>query len=360
VSGDATQPPADPRLAFCRNWLHRAVSAGLSAADFQEVVQPLELWADWLAAWSRRGADYEEAARTALGAGREASAGALFRRAALCYHFGCNLHFVDRERSREAHRACVRCADAALPLLGLRAERVEIPYANASLPGVLVRPSGDTPAPLVLMINGIDSTKEEFLGRQVEFAQRGVASLLFDGPGQGESQYRFPIRGDFEVPAAAALDFAVEHAGIDPKRLGVFGISLGGYYAPRAAAFDPRIRACVSLSGPYDLAEAWPNLGPAHREALRIRSHLATEEQMREHARTLTLRDAAARIRCPLLVMTGKLDYFAYQQAERLEKEAAGPTTLRVVDGRPHVPDDRDYRYRAEMVDWLCSQLADA
>jgi dienelactone hydrolase len=357
---DATRPPADPRLAFCKNWLHRAVSAGLSAADFQEVVQPVEHWADWLATWSRRGANYEEAAWTALRAERNASAGMLFRRAALCYHFGCNLHFIDRDRSRQAHRASIRCADAALPLLGLRAERVEIPYESASLPGVLVRPLGDAPAPLVLMINGIDSTKEEFLGRQIEFAERGVASLLFDGPGQGESQYRFPIRGDFEVPAAAALDFAVTRTGVDPTRLGVFGISLGGYYAPRAAAYDRRFRACVSLSGPYDLAEAWPNLGPAHREALRIRSHLATEEQMLEHARTLTLRGAAARIQCPLLVMTGKLDYFAYQQAERLAKEAAGPTTLRVVEDRPHVPDDRDYRYRAEMVDWLCSHLADA
>ena len=345
-------------LAFCKRWLHRAVSAGLSAADFLEVTEPVRCWDDWLDAWVARGEAYESAGREALDRGHRAAGGELLRRAALCFHFGNNLHFVDRARSRAAHERSVRCNDAALPLLGSGIERVAIPYEGGALYGNLRRPVGARRPPLVVMINGIDSTKEEFDPRQREFAAAGMASLLFDGPGQGEAQYRFPTRGDYEHAAAAVIDFAIASLDIDPDRIGVFGISLGGYYAPRAAAFDARIKACISLSGPYDLAESWPSMGPLHRQALTVRSHLATEAQMLEHARSFTLRGVAGRIRCPLLVMTGTLDYFAYQQAERLAGEAGGEAKLSIVQNAPHVPDDRDYRYRAEMVGWMAERLA--
>jgi 2,6-dihydroxypseudooxynicotine hydrolase len=347
-------------LAFCKRWLHRAVSAGLSAADFLEVTDPVERWEQWLDAWCARGDAYEAAAREALERGHRAAGAQLLRRAALCFHFGNNLHFVDQARSRAAHERSVRCNDAALPLAGGEAARVEIPYEGGTLAGILHRPGGVRRPALVVMINGIDSTKEEFDARQRELAAAGMASLLFDGPGQGEAQYRFAARGDYEHAVAAVIDHALAHLDIDPHRVGVFGISLGGYYAPRAAAFDERIKACISLSGPYDLAESWPNMGPLHRLALTARSHLESEAQMLEHAASFTLRGIAGRIRCPLLVMTGTLDYFAYQQAERLAAEAAGPVTLSIVKNAPHVPDDRDYRYRAEMVGWMAERLAQA
>lgn len=350
----------DPRLAFAKGWLHRAVSAGLSAADFLEVTDPIERWEDWCPAWCVRGAAYEEAALTAQAQGRTVSAGQLLRRASLCFHFANNLYFVDRAAARTAHERSIRCNDAALPFLDDECARVAIPYEGGSLPGILRRPKGALRPPLVLMVNGIDSTKEEFELRQREFADRGVATLLFDGPGQGEAQYDRPIRGDFEVPARAAIDHATRAGGIDADRIGVFGISLGGYYAARAAAFDARIKACIALSGPYDLAESWPNMGPLHREAIRIRSHLATEEEARRHAASLTLKGVAERIVCPLYVATGTRDYFAYEQAERLAAEAKGPVRRAIVENRPHVPDDRDYRYRTDMVDWMTAQLGAA
>lgn len=348
---------SDPGLAFCKRWLHRAVSAGLSAADFLEVTEPVERWEQWLPAWQARAAAYESAGNQALERGHRSSAGQLLRRAALCYHFGANLWFLDRAASRAAHEASVRANNEALALLDGEVERVAIPFAGGHLRGNLRRPAGARRPPLVVMINGIDSTKEEFDARQREFAAAGLASLLFDGPGQGEAQYERPARGDFEAAASAVIDHAVEACRIDPDRIAVFGISLGGYYAARAAAFDRRIRACIALSGPYDLAESWPSMGPLHRLALRLRSHLDSEAQMLEHARSFTLRGLAGRIACPLLVMTGTLDYFAYQQAERLAREAGGEVLLRIVENAPHVPDDRDYRFRAELVAWMAERL---
>src|SRR5438128_2431275 len=78
------------------------------------------------------------------------------------------------------------------------------------------------------------------------FLQRGMATLSFDGPGQGEAEYDMPIRGDYEAPVQAVIDYVKSRDDLDPDRIGIMGVSLGGYYSARAAAFDKRITACLS------------------------------------------------------------------------------------------------------------------
>jgi 2,6-dihydroxypseudooxynicotine hydrolase len=117
--------------------------------------------------------------------------------------------------------------------------------------------------------------------------------LAFDGPGQGEGEYDFPIRGDYEVAVKAVIDSIVARDDIDISRLGIWGVSLGGYYAPRAAAFENRIKACIALAGPFDWAEAWDGLPELTREAFRVRSHCVSEADARRNAATLTLKDAS-------------------------------------------------------------------
>jgi 2,6-dihydroxypseudooxynicotine hydrolase len=190
------------------------------------------------------------------------------------------------------------------------------------------------------------------------FHARGMATLAFDGPGQGEAEYEQPIRGDFEAPVRAVVDWLELRRDVDTARIGCWGVSLGGYYAPRAAAYEPRIRACISISGPYDWAELWDELPRLTREAFRFRSHKATDEAAREHARGLTLRDAARRIRCPLLLVGGRLDRLVpWRHAERIAREAAGPVeVLRVEDGG-HNANDRPHRYRSRSADWMAERL---
>ena len=86
------------------------------------------------------------------------------------------------------------------------------------------------------------------------FSARGIATLVFDGPGQGEGEYDFAIRGDYEVAVKAVVDFVETRGDLDTARIGLWGVSLGGYYAPRAAAFEKRIKACIALGGPFDWA----------------------------------------------------------------------------------------------------------
>jgi len=97
----------------------------------------------------------------------------------------------------------------------------------------------------VVPIPGLDSTKEEFYEWESVFLRRGMATLSLDGPGQGETGFTIDIRADYEVAVAAALDALGSRADLDLDldRVGAAGVGLGGYYAARSAAFEPRIRA---------------------------------------------------------------------------------------------------------------------
>jgi dipeptidyl aminopeptidase/acylaminoacyl peptidase len=108
-----------------------------------------------------------------------------------------------------------------------------------------MRPPGAAKPPTMIMVPGAESAKEELEAYGLPFLSRGIATLTVDGPGQGEAEYAHPIRGDFEVPAAAIVDWLLMRTDIDTTRIGLLGVSMGGYLAPRAAAFEKRITACT-------------------------------------------------------------------------------------------------------------------
>lgn len=350
---------ADDRVtAAISHWAPRFVANGVPLTDFSEVTASVQRWEDWCAAWSRRAQEHEALGREALDEGRSRSAGAHLTTAAVCYHFGKFLFVDDLEQMRATHRRAVRCRTDALPLLDPPGERVEIPFEGSVLVGNLRRPLGALRPPVVVMIMGLDSAKEEMGAYEDLFLERGMATFAFDGPGQGEAEYDLPIRGDYEVPVAAVLDALGARDDLDADRIGLWGVSLGGYYAPRAAAFEPRARACVSLSGPYDWAAAWDRLPGLTRNAFRVRSHVDSFEAAREHGRGLTLEGVAGRIRCPLFVVAGKQDRLVpYQAAERLVAEASGPTRLLVLEDGNHVANNRAHHYRFRTADWMADRL---
>ena len=190
------------------------------------------------------------------------------------------------------------------------------------------------------------------------WSRRGVGTLALDGPGQGESEERFAIRADWEVPGRTILDHLETLEGVDATRVGVWGVSLGGYYAPRVAAGDVRVRACIALSGPYDFGAAWDGLPALTRAAFALRSHAADADDARARAQALTLAGVAAQISCPLLVVFGKRDrLFSWQDAVRLHDEAAGPSELLLLEGGNHGCANGVYRHRPAAADWMARQL---
>jgi 2,6-dihydroxypseudooxynicotine hydrolase len=349
----------DPRVeAALSHWAPRFVIQGVPLTDFQEVTDGIQRWEQWCGAWSRRADVHRGLGERAESAGHLLTAGEHYTRAALCYHFAKFLFVNDRDQMRVAHQSAIACRTTALAYLRPPGRRVEIPFDGTVLAGNLRLPHRGGRPPLLLMAPGLDSTKEEMDSMESLFLARGVATLAFDGPGQGEAEYDLAIRGDYEAPVSAIVDWAERRDDIDPDRIAIWGVSLGGYYAPRAAAFDTRLKACIALAGPYHWADEWDHLPGLTREAFRVRSRAADEDEARDKAAELSLKGIAERITCPLLVIFGKQDrLIGYRGAERLAAEASGPTTLWMIEDGNHGATNRAYRFRPQSADWLADTL---
>jgi 2,6-dihydroxypseudooxynicotine hydrolase len=350
----------DPRVAAAiAHWAPRFVSNGVLLADFEEVTAGIERWEDWCAAWCERARVHEALGREALAQAYRLTAGEHLVRAAMYYHFAKFLFVHDQKRMREAHMQAVACYRDALPHMRPAGERVAIPFEGKTLCGVLRKPTGAAGrSPILIMAPGLDSTKEELHAYADPFLARGIAILAIDGPGQGEAEYGIPICGDYERAAHAVCDWIEKRADLDAARIAIWGVSLGGYYAPRATAYEKRIKACIALSGPFEWKEIWDTLPALTREAFRVRSHCATEAEALKNAATLTMKDAAARIACPIFIVTGRQDRIVpASHAERLAKSVSGPVELLIVEDGGHNANNRPYRYRSRTADWLAGRL---
>jgi 2,6-dihydroxypseudooxynicotine hydrolase len=359
MTSAAREQTVDPRVAAAiSHWAPRFVTNGVALSDFEDVTASIASWDDWCRAWSARAAVHEEMGRQALANKKFISAGEHLQRAGVYYHFGKFLFVQDLPQMKAAHMKAVECRRLALPHLNPPGERVEMPYQGKWLAGILRKPAGVARPPVLVFCCGLDSCKEETDAYEQPFLARGIATLVFDGPGQGEGEYDFAIRGDYEVAAKAVIDYAVSRSDLNIHRIAIGGISLGGYYAPRAAAFDQRIQACLALGGPFDWADCWDALPDLTREAFRVRSKCETLDEALDHAATLTLRDVAHRITCPIYIMNGRLDRIVpAADAERLAREVSGPKTLNLVEDGNHIANNRAYRWRAQCADWLAEQL---
>jgi 2,6-dihydroxypseudooxynicotine hydrolase len=350
----------DPRLkSAISHWGARFVANGVALTDFEDVTRSLKSYDDWCGAWSERAALHERLGREAMAKQKLLTAGECLQRAGVYYHFAAFLFVNDVPQMKAAHAKAIACRQAALPYLRPSGERVEIPYEGGKLAGILRKPDGVETPPIIVMAVGLDSTKEESDAYEAPFLVRGMATLVFEGPGQGEAQYDLPIRGDYEVPVKAVLDFVETRRDLDTKRIGMWGVSLGGYYAPRAAAFDKRIKACIALGGPFDWGAAWDTLPELTREAFRVRSHAKTMDDAKKNAATLSLVGLADKITCPIFIVNGRLDRVVpATDAERLAREVKGPAELLMVEDGNHIANNRAYRWRSQSADWMADQLS--
>lgn len=350
---------ADPQVrAAIAHWGPRFVANGVALTDFEEITGTLESYGDWCRAWSARAARHEQLGREALARGHELTAAECLQRAGVYYHFASFLFVHDVPQMKAAHMKAVACRQTALPFLRPAGERVTIPYEGKSLYGILRKPAGVQKPPAVVMAVGLDSTKEEGDAYEAPFLARGLATLMFDGPGQGEGQYDFSIRGDYEAPVKAVIDYVESRNDLDASRIGMWGVSLGGYYAPRAAAFEKRIKACIALGGPFDWEAAFDGLPELTREAFRVRSHCKTQSEAKKNAATLSLVGIAQNITCPIYIVNGRLDRIVpAADAERLAREVTGPADLMIVEDGNHIATNRAYRWRSQSADWMKEKL---
>jgi len=193
--------------------------------------------------------------------GRKLSAGIKFQRAAGYLLAAERMQSRDYAPRWEAYRKGLAMFRKGVELQGLNVEFIDIPYEGSTFPALFVpaKSLDGRPAPVLVSCNGLDSMKEQIFGagNPAAFAARGVSTLVIDQPGTGAALRLngLPGRHDAEAWASAAVDYLLTRKDVDPRRIGMFGLSLGGYFAPRAAAFEKRFALCAVMGANHNWGE---------------------------------------------------------------------------------------------------------
>ncbi|MGP6177695.1 alpha/beta hydrolase family protein [Microbacterium sp. A196] len=201
-------------------------------------------------------------AESEVAVGYPLSAGPLYARASVYYLVAERMQRRDYAPRQVAYRNSVEALKLAIEHNGERAEYVEVPYEGTSYPAIFTWPACPIPEggwPVMVFCNGLDSMKEMLyrLGLPAELARRGIATLCVDQPGTGASlrELGLPAIHDSERWAGAAVDYLDGRPDVNADRIGMSGVSLGGYYAPRAAAFEKRFALCAVWGANYNWGE---------------------------------------------------------------------------------------------------------
>lgn len=274
---------------------------------------------------------------------------------------------ADDPRMKRAYERSVACYKAAAALFTPAIEPLEIPYEGTTVPGYFHSPdTSGRSRPTILLNNGFDGSAEEMHWNGARAAvERGYNVLVFDGPGQFGPVHRakLPFRPDWEKVVTPVVDFALKRADIDPRRIAIHGVSFGGYLAPRAAAFEPRIAACIADDGVYDYGAAQlvgipepmrpqvlaalaapnaPQLDARLEQMMKANSTarwafthgmyvmgVASPRAYLAATQAYHLRDGIAeRIKCPTLVCEAEKDLFFSGQAQQLLDHLTCPKTM--------------------------------
>jgi dienelactone hydrolase len=221
--------------------------------------------AAWFEEWTKMGEKVEAAGRAAQQAGHKQTAAAYLMRACHYYQTGERFQQPRDQRGADVYRKSVEAfRDAAAMTTRPRIEHVEIPYEGASLPAILVHPdkdvAGGKPAPVMVFFDGFDVTKEfQYFFGIADLAARGIGCMIVDGPGNGEAvRFRnLPLIAETEKYGTPSYEYLAGRKEFDPKRIGVMALSLGGYYAPRAASLEQRFACCIAWGAQWDYHATW-------------------------------------------------------------------------------------------------------
>jgi alpha-beta hydrolase superfamily lysophospholipase len=332
-------------------------------------------------AWCEQADRLVELAQEDLRAGRRLSAGAKYGRAATYYITAERMQNRHFEPRRRAYSRMLESFARYIELAELNCQRVEIPYQGKTLAGLFVRAerSDGSPAPCIAFFNGLDSTKEMIFGSRIgqELSRRGISTLMVDQPGVGEALRLSDLRAvvEAEVWAGACVDALERRPDVDRNFLGICAWSLGGYFAPRAAAFEKRFKLCVAWGANFNWGELQKRR--ADREGDRPVPHywehvqwVWGKESFNEFmafAPRITLENCIDQITVPFLVTHGSNDRQIPREYAVAQYERAVNSPKRELKwftpregGVEHVSADNNENARDYIADWIAETFREA
>lgn len=348
---DATLPMSSGELADGART--RVLAAGIDPERYAMVTAELGSADDWPAVLRAAAAEHAEIARRAETDGHDRSAGEAYLDAARWSHFATTVPHPDRAGHAAAVAESADWYVRALKHLEPTAERTELPDATHPLVGILRRPDGNPRPPVVLVIGGLDSSKEEFHYVADALLARGMATFALDGPGQGELSASSSMVPDYERVAARAIDALAARDDVDAERVGAIALSLGGYFGVRAAAYEPRVRALVTVTGVDALdLEALPGW-----VADTVAQRAGGADAARAFARQVDSGAHASRVAASTLVVGATDDPLVPEAGSRKLAETIPNGEALIVPGADHLGANRRWRWLPDAADWLTTNL---
>lgn len=350
---------ADETLSYLWNInTHRFLAEGINYRDLLDLRERITTIGEWPARWSEMAVHYEQLGDAALASGFIATAGANLTRAALHHFFAQFLLWDDPATKRAMIEKAALTLRRAAPYLDPPLRPLEIPFGAVRMPGYLRLPAGIHKPPCVLLLNGLDTTKEEQLVISTLCIQRGLATLMFDGPGQGEAFSQMKMWPGYVEAVQAALDFAERLPEIDPDRIAVIGRSLGSHYAARIAAIDDRVKVAVSWGAMFHLRN-FLSIPPLTRAGFLFVTGSKSVEEAEPYVRSIDLSEFAPKITCPLMIVNGGRDPITPpENVEMMRTAVKAPTEVLFIPDSNHCIHDRPHICRPAIADFVQKHIA--
>lgn len=335
----------------------RYFAGGMDPNDFVKIIEKVETWDDWVNGVEAYAAERKELAEKALGNKKLVSAGEYFIESGIYYHYAMLGYFEDIDRKLELKKKSMEIYERGLDLDIPPIKKLEIPYDGIKMAAHLRLPSEQGHFPLIICLPGVDSTKEEYHAFTEVFLKRGIATLVLEGPGQGETWFSRVMTNDYEIGISTAIDYIETIPEIDKNKIAMYGRSMGGHLAPRVAARDSRLKAVVSAGGIYEMSY-WDGLAEGVKHNFRHAWGYDTFDEARERAMQTTLEGIIPKIQCPFLIVHSRNDKsFPAAGAERMKAEAKCETELLIYEEGTHVADNIRYKYQRYVSDWILTKL---
>ncbi|GMA97724.1 alpha/beta fold hydrolase [Pelosinus sp. IPA-1] len=341
---------------------NRMMSRGLDHTDYTKLVRRVENGEDHVKVCEELGDKSHSYAEEALKKGHNDTARIFFMKAAALYRIGeYDLTYITDEKLR-IYNKILRSFSKGIQLYDhMTVEKVELPYKNSKMSGWIIIPKkAPKDVPVIVVTGGLTGFKEEANAMAMALANRGFAILLMDGPGQGESLYfnKCYLEIDYQEAHNVMFDYILSRNDVGNK-IGIYGMSFGGYLVTRTAGFLPhKLAACVSLGGAYEVAECL-NFAPNWLNKFAVRFGKDEAYVKNNLLDKLNLKGIAEKITCPLLILHNDPDpIFSVEGAKKTYSEAASKDkTIKIFSQYDHCAHTDATEVSTFIVDWFTDRL---